>query len=158
MAALDYFGACHGVWHWTQGCSCGSLFLFSTWFLYLLIYLNVTAKWSAKTNLCPSLRHLWKVHKMFFNAVLFFFHSSTFVIQTKDHCLSCSTTATNGVPLSQCGVNIELGFSHYWSLSSQTLNINQMTGAFRTFNDLHSFNGNQEYIGQNKIRKYYFVS
>lgn len=120
------------------GCSNGCLLFFPPDFLFSF-YLNVTASWSAKTNLCPLRDFCERCIQCFVNAV--FLHSSTFVIQTTDHCLSCSTTATNGVPLSQRGVNVELDSSQ---LTVPDLSGNQRKTAFHKIN-LHSLDGNQEY-------------
>ena len=61
---------------------CGSFFFFFVRRDFVFsFYLNVTARWSAKTNLCPSLRD---------SCERCIFLLSTFLIRTKDHCLSCS--------------------------------------------------------------------
>lgn len=100
------------------------LFVFFQGDFVFSFYLRVTVRCSAKTNLCPSLRDFCeRCIQCFFNAVFSFVHphlsfrqkTTVWVVKPT------SSTATNGVPLSQCGVNIELGFSHYRTLLSPTL-------------------------------------
>ena len=84
------------------------------------------------------------------------FHSSMFVIQTKDHCLSCSTTATNGVPLSQCDVRLEFSFFSLLKPEAYCPCKSKIKAAFHKLN-LHRLSWGTKKIGlRSKIKKVLF--